>query len=71
VLAPSGLIAFDVETHDREGTVLRDTLRYAHGTPHVRAAVAAAGLKLVSLDSAASRNEKGAQVPGLLVVAGS
>jgi predicted TPR repeat methyltransferase len=70
VLAPSGLMAFDVETHDGEGTILRDTLRYAHAAAQVCAALATAGLRLVSLESAVSRNEKGAPVPGLVVVAG-
>jgi len=70
VLAPSGLIAFSVETHDGDGVTLRETLRYAHGAAHVRAALAAAGRKLVSLDSAAARAEKGLGVPGLIVVAG-
>ena len=44
VLAPSGLLAFSVETHDGEGAVLRDTLRYAHGAAYVRAALETAGL---------------------------
>lgn len=70
VLAPSGLLAFSVETHDGEETILRETLRYAHDAAHVRAALGAAGLKLVSLDSAATRTEKGQAVPGLIVVAG-
>jgi predicted TPR repeat methyltransferase len=65
----SGLIAFSVETHDGDGVILRDTFRYAHGAAHVRDAIAAAGLSLVSLDSAATRTEKGAPVPGLIVVA--
>jgi predicted TPR repeat methyltransferase len=70
VLAPPGLIAFSVETHDGDGVILRETLRYAHGEAHARAALAAAGLKLVSLDSASTRTEKGVPVPGLIVVAG-
>lgn len=71
VLAPSGLIAFSVETHEGDGVILRETLRYAHGMAHVRAALAAANLSPVSLDSAATRTEKGSPVPGLIVVAGS
>jgi predicted TPR repeat methyltransferase len=67
----SGLIAFSVETHDGDGVILRDTLRYAHGAAHVRDAIAAAGLNLVSLDSASTRTEKGMPVPGLIVVAKS
>jgi predicted TPR repeat methyltransferase len=68
-LAESGTIAFSVETHDGDGVILRDTLRYAHGAPHVRAALAVAGLTIVSLDSAATRTEKAVAVPGLIVVA--
>jgi predicted TPR repeat methyltransferase len=71
VLAPGGLTAFSVETHDGDGVTLRDTLRYAHGAAHVREALAAAGLTLISLDSASTRTEKGMPVPGLIVVAKS
>ncbi|MBI3702615.1 MAG: methyltransferase domain-containing protein [Rhizobiales bacterium] len=69
VAAPAATIAFSVETHDGDGVILRETLRYAHGAAHVRAALAAAGLQLVSLDAAATRTEKNAPVPGLIVVA--
>ena len=67
----TGLIAFSVETHDGDGAILRDTLRYAHGAAHVRDAIVAAGLNLVSLDFASTRTEKGVPVPGLIVVAKS
>ncbi len=69
VLAPSAILAFSVETHDGDGVLLRDTLRYAHGEAHVRAALTAAGFTVVSLDSATTRTEKGSPVPGLIVVA--
>jgi predicted TPR repeat methyltransferase len=69
VVAPAGLLAFSVETHDGHDVLLRDTLRYAHGEDHVQTALAAAGLKLVSLESASTRTEKGVPVPGLIVVA--
>ena len=69
VLAPVGQLAFSVETHDGDGILLRETLRYAHGEAHVRRAVAAAGLKPVSLASASTRMEKGVPVPGLIVLA--
>ena len=71
VLEPDGLVAFSLETHDGDGVILRETLRYAHGAAHVRTALAAAGLSLVSLDSASTRSEKGVPVPGLIVVARS
>lgn len=69
VLAPHGLIAFSVETHEGDGVILRDTLRYAHSPVHVREALSAAGLRLASLDPAAVRSEKGAPVAGLVGVA--
>jgi predicted TPR repeat methyltransferase len=69
VLAPDGLFAFTVETHDDPGVRLQGTLRYAHGAAHVRATIAAAGLQVVRLTAASTRNEKGAPVQGLLVVA--
>jgi len=69
VLAPGALIAFSVETHDGDGVILRDTLRYAHGEAHVRHALAVGGLDVVLLQSAPARNEKNEPVPGLVVVA--
>ena len=71
VLASAGQLAFSVETHAGDGVLLRETLRYAHGEAHVRAALAAAGLKLISLDFASTRTEKGVPVLGLIVVAGN
>ena len=69
VLPPRGIFAFTVETHDGEGVALGESLRFAHGAGHLRAAVEAAGLKLLGLDSASTRMEKGWPVPGLVAVA--
>ncbi len=69
VVAPVGQLAFSVETHDGDGVLLRETLRYAHSKAHVLLAVAAAGLKPFSLDSVSTRTEKGVPVPGLIVLA--
>ena len=69
VLAPDGLFAFTVETHAGDGVVLQQTLRYAHGAAHVRAAIADAGLNLLALNHAVTRKEKGVPVPSLVVVA--
>ena len=71
VLAPGGLFAFTVETHAGEGVVLQQTLRYAHGAAHVRAALAGAGLAVLHLAEASTRTEKGVPVAGLVVVAGA
>jgi predicted TPR repeat methyltransferase len=68
-LAPGGLFAFTAETHAGDDVVLGAKLRYAHGVAHVRAAVAGAGLTLVSLDDAWARQEGGVPAPGLVVVA--
>lgn len=70
VLAPRGQLAFSVEMHSGDGVILRETLRYAHSEAHVQACLAAAALKPISLDFASTRTEKGAPVPGLIVVAG-
>jgi predicted TPR repeat methyltransferase len=70
VLAPRGLFAFTVETHDDSGVRLQETLRYAHSAENVRVAIEAVGLRVVQLTSVSTRSEKGVPVPGLLAVAG-
>jgi predicted TPR repeat methyltransferase len=69
VLAPGGLFAFTVETHDGAGVLLRETLRYAHSADHVRAALERAGLTVAAFETVSTRTEKAAPVAGLLVVA--
>jgi predicted TPR repeat methyltransferase len=69
ILDPHGLIAFTVETHDGDGVILRETLRFAHSADHVDDALRAAGLKLLTLDPISTRNEKDIPVPGLVAVA--
>jgi predicted TPR repeat methyltransferase len=69
VLAPDGLFAFTVETHDGAGVRLAETLRYAHSAEHVRTALEQAGLTVLTLEPAATRMEKGVPVAGLLTVA--
>jgi predicted TPR repeat methyltransferase len=69
VLAAGGLLAFTVETHDGDGVILGEGLRYAHGASYVRAAIEAAGLALSRLENLSARNEDNRPVPGLVVVA--
>jgi predicted TPR repeat methyltransferase len=69
VLVSGGLLAFTAETHGGDGVMLGEGLRYAHGTPYVRASIDAAGLTLSRLDDLSARNEDYAPVPGLVVVA--
>jgi predicted TPR repeat methyltransferase len=69
VLVPGGLLAFTVESHDGEGVMIGEGLRYAHGANYVRSAVGDAGLVLSQLEELSARNEDNAPVPGLVVVA--
>jgi predicted TPR repeat methyltransferase len=69
VLPPDGVFAFTVETHSGDGVQLLPTLRYAHSEPHIRSALAAAGLRPASVCKAAVRSEKGMPVDSLVVVA--
>ncbi|WP_024515902.1 methyltransferase domain-containing protein [Bradyrhizobium sp. Tv2a-2] len=69
VLAPGGLVAFTVETHDGEGVVIGEGLRYAHAAEYLRKTIAAAGLKLAQLEQASPRMEDNEPVRGLAVVA--
>ena len=69
VIASGGLIAFTAETHDGDGVIVGEGLRYAHAAAHLRAAVEFAGLKLSLLEDRSARNEDNTPVPGLVVVA--
>ena len=69
VLAPGGVLAFTVETHDGSGIVLGAGLRYAHSAEYVRSAIGRAGLTLLTLEPASPRNENNEPVRGLVVVA--
>jgi len=68
-LAPGGFLAFTVETHAGDDVILGEKLRYQHGAAHVRGAIAGAGLTLLSIAAASTRQEAGIAVPGLIVVA--
>jgi predicted TPR repeat methyltransferase len=69
VLTPGGLFAFTTETHDGDGVVIGQGLRYAHAAAYVRAAVESAGLELPLLEDRSARNEDHVPVPGLVAVA--
>jgi predicted TPR repeat methyltransferase len=69
VLVAGGLLAFTAETHDGDGVIIGEGLRYAHGEAYIRAALASAGLVLSQLENLSARNEDHVPVPGLVVVA--
>lgn len=71
-LAPGGVFAFSVERHDgAEPFRLRDTRRYVHSRSYVEDALGKAGLLIISLEDAAIRRDRNADVMGLIVVAGA
>jgi predicted TPR repeat methyltransferase len=69
VLAAGGLLAFTVETHDGDGIILGEGLRYAHSTGYVRGSIGDAGLTLSRCEDLSARNEDNVPVPGLVAVA--
>ena len=70
MLAPDGRFAFSVETHDGDGVLLRDTLRYAHGAAHVRGGAGGSGIETRQPRNPPRHAPKKAHpVPGLIVVA--
>jgi len=69
VLAPGGLFAFTLETHDGDGVAIGAGLRYAHGKNLARDKVVGAGLVPAYLEQASPRTEDNEPVRGLVVVA--
>ena len=69
VLRPGGLFGFTVETHGGDGVELGEKLRYRHGEGHVRAALAAGGLRPIALSPVTTRSEGATAVAGLLALA--
>lgn len=67
-LRPDGLFAFTVQTHGREGVLLGEDGRYAHGEGYLRDLAAARGFAVVLLEDAVTRRDRGADVPGLVLV---
>ncbi|WP_269931050.1 methyltransferase domain-containing protein [Aminobacter sp. HY435] len=69
MLAPGGLFAFSVERLAGEGVFeLQESRRYAHSEACVHGLIAAAGLRLVSLEHAVIRQDRREPVEGLIVV---
>lgn len=65
-----GLFAFTVETHDGLADFeLRQSLRFAHRPAYVTSALGKAGFDVHSLENAILREDAGAPITGLVVVA--
>ncbi|MBI3701726.1 MAG: methyltransferase domain-containing protein [Afipia sp.] len=69
VLKPQGLLAFTVETHDGEGVILGQSLRYAHSADYLRDVMTKSKLRVCAIAPASTRLEAGEPVPGLVVTA--
>jgi predicted TPR repeat methyltransferase len=68
VLRREGLFAFTVQTHQGDGYVLGDDSRYAHSEAYLRELAEISGFRIVLLEKASTREDRGEPVPGLLVV---
>jgi predicted TPR repeat methyltransferase len=68
VLASGGLFAFTAESHDGGGYVLGAQTRYAHSRTYIERVTSGAGLTIRLMQRASTRNNKGTEVGGLIVV---
>ena len=70
MLAAGGLLAFTAETHDGDGVIIGEGLRYAHSAAYVRACGRQPpGSNWSRCEDLSARNEDNVPVPGLVVVA--
>jgi predicted TPR repeat methyltransferase len=67
-LKPGGLVAFTLQEHAGEGVKLGADLRFAHARSEVLKAFEANEISLRLIESASTRQERGAPVPGLIVL---
>jgi predicted TPR repeat methyltransferase len=68
VLGRDALFAFTVQAHDGDGVVLGEDSRYAHGESYLRRLVAETGLSIALFERVSTRQERGVDVPGFLLV---
>ena len=68
VLDREGLFAFTVQAHAGEGAVLGDDQRFAHSERHLLALAQRFSFEPVIAESASTRQDRGEDVPGLLMV---
>jgi predicted TPR repeat methyltransferase len=69
VLKRGALFAFTVQSHDGDGVVVGADRRFAHAEEWLRQRLEEAGFTSVVVEPASTRQDRGAAVPGLLVVA--
>jgi len=64
VLARGGLFAFTAQKWNGDGFRLGEDLRFSHGEAYLRALAARAGFAVLELSPAATRRDRGEDVPG-------
>jgi predicted TPR repeat methyltransferase len=67
-LAADRLFAFSVESCEGVRFKLKPTMRFAHARPYLETTAAEAGLRPLVVQTASTRREAGADVPGLICV---
>lgn len=67
-LAAGGLFAFTVQSHEGEGYRLGEDARFAHATGHLHSLAGAHGFAPVLSEPASTRQDRGVDVPGRVVV---
>jgi predicted TPR repeat methyltransferase len=68
VLRPGGFFAFTVQAHDGDGVVLGGDSRYAHGDAYLRGLAERTGLSVALFEAVSTREDRGVDVPGFLLV---
>ncbi|KAA2242064.1 methyltransferase [Salinarimonas soli] len=67
-LMPGGLFGFTVQDHQAEGFALGEDARFAHAPAYLDAAARAAGFEVALSRAASTRRDRGADVPGRVLV---
>jgi predicted TPR repeat methyltransferase len=67
-LARGALFAFTVQAHAGEGYVLGEEARYSHAESYLRGLAHAAGFEVAFFEAASTRQDRGADVPGFVMV---
>jgi predicted TPR repeat methyltransferase len=68
VLRRRGFFAFTVQAHEGDGFVLGEDARYAHGERYLRNLAETTGFATVTFERAWTRQDRGEDVPGFLVI---
>jgi predicted TPR repeat methyltransferase len=68
VLLPGGLFVFTAQAHEGQGVILGEDSRYAHGEDYLRALAARTGFAVALFEAVSTRQDRGVDVPGFLLV---